>query len=223
MQSYQTPSKLLAHVANFGFGRLVANGNQVNELVQFLQKRRFVVSNTSLQIKHASNARPNTLSAKYGSAGFPFHTDFAFRAMPPRYILLLNATNSVFHRPTLIARLDMLAPSLRNLVRSSVWKLVTLQKRYLVSGQFMRNGQVVWRWDCDFLAPVNKEAHEAFQSAPMAMGEIAQPIVWSGQSAVLIDNWNCVHARGEEQINAQEELSRTLTRYEFWGDARMVL
>jgi hypothetical protein len=216
-------NELLAHVASFGFCHFGANEDQISELIQSLRKLQFVVSNTSLQIKHATKARPNTLSAKHGSAAFPFHTDFAFRPMPPRYILLLNVTDSHFQRPTRIARIDKLTPPLRNLIRSSIWKLVSSQKHFLVSGQFIRNRHIVWRWDCDFLTPVNAEAQEACHSAPAAMSELAQSITWSPQSAVLIDNWCCVHARGEDRSIGRNELNRALIRYEFWGDARMVL
>src|SRR5450759_1329286 len=144
MQRYLSASKLLTHVTKFGFCRFDADSNQISELIQSLRKHRFSVSNTSLQIWHALDARPNTLSKKYGTAAFPFHTDFAFRAMPPRYILLVNNTDMHFQRPTLVARIDLLTPALRNLVRNSMWKLVSSKKHYLVSGQFIRDGQVVW-------------------------------------------------------------------------------
>jgi hypothetical protein len=223
MPSHQTASGLLAHVMTFGFCRFAADENQINELTQTLRRLRFVVSRTSLHMKHASNARPNTLSAKYGAGSFPFHTDFAFRATPARYILLSNLTDSHFPTPTLVARIDLLAPALQQLVRSSTWNLVTSQKHYFVSGQFIRSGQTVWRWDCDFLSPVNKDAHQARRCVPDALSEIAEPIVWGPQRAVLIDNWCCAHARGEVTSHDQSQLNRALLRYEFWGDARMVL
>jgi hypothetical protein len=128
-----------------------------------------------------------------------------------------------FQRPTLVARIDLLTPALRNLVRNSMWRLVSSKKQYLVSGQFIRDGQVVWRWDTDFLTPVNREAQEARCSVPAALCDLAKSIAWVRQGAVLIDNWCCVHARGDAQSSAKDELNRALMRYEFWGDARMVL
>jgi hypothetical protein len=223
MQPWQAAKGLLAHAASFGFCRFAADANQIDELIQALRRLQFVVSSTSLQIKQVSNARPNTLSAKHGAGAFPFHTDFAFRPMPARYILLLNPTGSNFQRPTLIARLDKLAPALQQIIQNSIWKLVAPQKHFLVSGRFIRNDQIVWRWDCDFLAPVNSDAFEARRCVPDALSEIAEQIVWGRQDAVLIDNWYCAHARGEAKSNDQNEPNRALLRYEFWGDARMVL
>lgn len=142
--------------------------------------------------------------------------------MPPRYILLLNATEAQFRRPTLVVRMEELAVQLQSLIRQSTWNLRRSQKHYLVNGQFVQNGQIVWRWDCDFLKPANSEAEEASRSVPTAMNELAEPINWGLHSAVLIDNWSCAHARGEEELQGPCELTRALTRYEFWAYARMV-
>jgi hypothetical protein len=223
MQPRWTVKEILAQVARFGFCYFATDAAQVRELVRALRRFQFIVSKTSLQVKHASTAGHNTLSAKYGMDAFPFHTDFAFRAIPPRYILLLNSTDSHFLRPTLVTRMEMLSARLQQQIRLSTWKLVTSEKHYLVSGQFIRNGQKVWRWDCDFLSPANREAEQTRSDASMAMLEIAEPIMWPPQSAVLIDNWCCVHARAGKRENDQFELNRTLLRIEFWGDARMVL
>jgi hypothetical protein len=119
--SVRSNEALLAQVASFGFCPFTAEENRIGELIRSLRRLQFAVSKTLLRISHASDARPNTLSAKHAAAAFPFHTDFAFRALPPRFILLLNASGLDFKRPTLIARIAMLAPQLQNLVRNSRW------------------------------------------------------------------------------------------------------
>jgi hypothetical protein len=223
MRCYYTTREILVHTANNGFCCVLANAKLLNELIQALRKLQFTVTKTSLYVKQPFRSRPNTLSAKYGPAAFPFHTDFAFRGTPPRYILLVNPTDLLFQRPTLIAPIEMLPSHLKELIRLSTWKLTAAGKHYLVSGQFNRNGQKVWRWDCDFLSPANDEAHAARVDANVSMLKISTPVMWSPQSAVLIDNWYCAHARGNADENDKLDISRSLLRLEFWGDARVVL
>jgi hypothetical protein len=213
---------LLAQVARLGFCQFTANENLIEQVIQCLARRQFAATSTSLHIKAISNARPNTLSAKYGTASFPFHTDFAFCALPPRYILLTNTTEATFQRPTLVAPIPRLQSRFRSLMQASMWKLRRVQKHYLVNGSFVQNAEVIWRWDCDFLKPANREAEVAYRLVPEAMNGLAVPIEWAGQTAVLIDNWCCAHARGEPRADTPSELTRVLTRYEFWRYARMV-
>jgi hypothetical protein len=213
---------LLVQVARFGFCQFAASENLIEAVIHCLARRQFAASSTSLRIKAISNARPNTLSAKYGTDSFPFHTDFAFCPLPPRYILLTNTTETRFQRPTLVAPMLRLPSCLRSLMQASMWKLIRAQKHYLVSGSLVQGAEVIRRWDCDFLTPANREAEQARRLVPEAMNGLAIPIEWGGQTAVLVDNWSCAHARGEPRADTPSELTRVLTRYEFWRYARMV-
>jgi hypothetical protein len=213
-------NELFATVARDGFAKIALAEIGLTEIIQSLRQRHYTVTSTSLKVKDTSNARPNTLSAKYGLGGFPFHSDFAFCARPPRYILLLNETDERFRRPTLVAKIEKLEAEYQLLIRNSIWTLLRLQKYYLVSGRFVQNGQTLWRWDCDFLTPANDAADKARRVVPGAMNEVAEAVDWDQQSAVLIDNWKCAHARGE--FGSQRDTTRTLTRYEFWAYAGMV-
>ena len=54
----------------------------MEELLSSMRKQHFSISVSELKIKSVDKARANSLSAKYGRGAFPFHTDFAFRAIP---------------------------------------------------------------------------------------------------------------------------------------------
>jgi hypothetical protein len=48
------------------------------------------LTQTDLTVRRGEDSRPNTYSAIFGIGPFPFHTDFAFKAEPPRLIALLQ-------------------------------------------------------------------------------------------------------------------------------------
>lgn len=216
----RSPNEVLATVARHGFCQLPNTQGTLDKTVSFLRRRGFAVTNTHLRVKPKSASRPGTLSAKYGTSGFPFHTDFAFSAIPPRFILLSNETSDWSERTTLITPIERLEPSSRSLVRNSTWRLLRSPRSYLVSGCFTQGGQVIWRWDCDFLEPANEAAEEASRLVPRGLVSLAEAVDWQPRSAVLIDNWACTHARDDVETCLDE--TRVLTRYEFWRYARMV-
>ena len=146
-----TLEDILAQTSNGGHCEFTADPEGIRHFIQALRKLKFAVSKTDLRVKEKWKSRENTLSARHGSAAFPFHTDYAFRAAPPRYLLLFNPTNVYFQRSTLIAPFNSLSPSLQQQIQRSTWRLIASNKHYLVSGQFLRNSKKVWRWDCDFL------------------------------------------------------------------------
>src|SRR4051794_19082254 len=73
-------------------------------LERALKQRIGGITATELSIKLQDEAKPNTLSAKYGAGEFPHHTDFAFRPQPPRLIALINSTDQAYERSTVVAR-----------------------------------------------------------------------------------------------------------------------
>jgi hypothetical protein len=220
MPTCVSPNELLETVKRYGFGRFPSTADALANTLNLLRRRGFAVTNTHLVVKPKSASRPNTLSAKYGTDRFPFHSDFAFSAIPPRYILLSNATNAQFQRPTLITKVERLEPDCQSLIRNSTWRLLRSERHYLVSGRFVLSGQIIWRWDCDFMQPANHAADEACRLVPKAMSALAEAVDWQPYSAVLIDNWSCAHARGD--VGPSSDENRALMRYEFWGYARMV-
>src|SRR5215472_17980714 len=63
--------------------------------------RRGASSLARLRIWDRDAARPNSLSARYGTAAFPFHTDAAFLRVPPEIGLMRLRPGGASRRPTL--------------------------------------------------------------------------------------------------------------------------
>lgn len=193
----------------------------IEVLLNALRRSNYRITTTDLQVKFKENARQLSLSKKYGTGRFPFHTDFAFRAIPPRYIALCNPYSTSFERGTSVCYIQNLPAKLREDIRRSIWDLMTASGRCVIDGHILFAMNEGYRWDCDFLQPANKYAIEARGHAEADMGAASEIVRWKPQSAVLIDNWKCTHAR----MDAPElglDSNRKLMRYEAWGDGRMV-
>jgi alpha-ketoglutarate-dependent taurine dioxygenase len=191
---------------------------ELSALLRDLTRSIGQVTSSSLTVKSSALARPNTLSAKHGTGSFPHHTDFAFRGIPPRAILLVNSTDRDFERPSYFTDILALAPEHLRTLKSSAWKLKTREGVQLVGGEFMvfrRNG---FRWDSDVLVPSNGAAEAALSVLGPALSALQHTFVWRGRTALLIDNWRLTHARGDVP-GLDDQGIRELHRYEVWQHA----
>lgn len=214
-------SSIIDELRSRHFTALSLNQTPIEELIALLKRHGYRTTTTLLEVKDSERSRPLSLSKKYGTGSFPFHTDFAFRATPPRFIVLCNLSNSAFMRGTRICAFSTLDESLRKNLKRSTWRLQTARGGCVLSAEIVLGSHRGFRWDTDFLTPENDPAHAALKALPIAMSSSSTEIKWEPNSALLIDNWSCVHARSNTN-NETIDYDRTLTRIEAWGDGRMV-
>lgn len=195
--------------------------NDLSSALNELKKLGHRVTQTTLEIKAEEAARSLTLSKKYGAGRFPFHSDFAFRAIPPRHIVLCNLSDRTFKRRTLVCVLDELSDSLRSQIEKCSWNLMTTKGLCVVDGRFRFAGRDGTRWDCDFLQPANHHANEAVSIADNEMLRHSSAFDWQPHSALIIDNWRCTHSR-EQSPDCDTDTHRKLVRYEAWDNGRVV-
>jgi alpha-ketoglutarate-dependent taurine dioxygenase len=173
-----------------------------------------MVTETSLSVKERVDSRPRTYSAAFGTGFFPFHTDFAFRAKPPRLILLSNQTDATYHRATLVSDTASLSAQARTCLKRSAWKLGANGRTFIVSGcGFMDSEQFV-RWDPQVLQPANCDAMRCLASIPDQLVQSQHSFTWKPRTGLLMNNWRVAHARAA--VSFPESESRHLLRYEVW-------
>lgn len=206
-------------VADRGYYKFDLAAWPLHSALRTLRQENFVTK-TELTVKTTAEARDRSLSKKYGENAFPFHTDFAFRAQPPRYLLLVNDSEQASSRATLVSRVSDLRSDWQRLLKRSQWKLTPRSGHsVIVSGFVARTIPGFWRFDADALEPFDDTARVCLKELPSKFAQNAESFEWSAHSALLIDNWACVHARaGNPGIDNER---RSLTRYEVWQDARM--
>jgi len=202
---------------NEGFASLEVPEGSRSKLERELRCRIGLVTSTELTLKAIDEAKPNTLSAKFGLGEFPHHTDFAFRSLPPRLIVLINDTDSAFDTPTMVSRFDDWPGRASEVHARSQWLLKTKGSAYVVGGITNIGDHVVRRWDTTFLEPENGAAWFCVQKIGKLISSSESVHEWLPRTALLIDNWNCTHSRGF----VRDELAgkRRLCRLEAWYHA----
>jgi len=153
-----------------------------------------------------------TFSNRYGFSSFPLHTDTAFWSEPSRYIVIgmfmksdsntyLIQTSDVFSK---------LSTKALNYAKSATYVIDTIEgKKYtsLLFSQFSENGL---RFDPCCMKPINKAAKYFHNEFCGLLENIkVNSIEWTGNKAVVIDNWKCLHGRS---AIAEDEHSRELMR-----------
>ncbi|MDX1205057.1 hypothetical protein GOL97_17150 [Sinorhizobium medicae] len=205
---------------NDGFAAISLPDGSRPLLERALKQRIGPATATALSIKSHREARPKTLSEKYGAGEFPHHTDFAFRPYPPRLIVLINETDEKFERPTTVTRFVDLPKELRECHAKTLWNLKTKAGSFVVGGTTAIGKHIIHRWDVEFLSPHNGVAFFAKDRISKTLPRLEKIHRWEPRSALLLDNWNATHSRGRPQLG-EDDRERRLHRLEAWHHAGM--
>ena len=145
-------------------------------------------------------------------------SDHAFMALPPKFIILSNESAHGFERGTFIASFAAIPGDKIALLRNARWLLSNRSGAFLISSFQLVGTAALFRWDADFLVPHNQSAQQCMACIPYFFMQAKKEISWEQRTAVLINNWECVHARGEK-MSIADDAERRLIRYEVWGHA----
>jgi L-asparagine oxygenase len=154
-----------------------------------------------LRPKGKDEAGRNQYSGNFGFGTFPFHSDLAHWAIPPRYLLLrcIVGSDDVFTHVLPWTRMvgSLGAPALRKAVFAT-------RKRKAGSSGLVRalsryHQAEVFRWDPIFLSPLNDQARTLARLMRDAARDsiITNVLLREQGDTLLIDNWRMLHGRGE--------------------------
>ena len=162
-----------------------------------------------------TKAKLNTLSSRYGMEAFPFHTDAAYWAAPPRFILFHCVSPGAGSRPTLLIdpREWSLSERERRMLCNEVWKITTNRPFLCTAGTQGEHGLCL-RFDEACMAPVTAGARsirDVVQDSIDRSEVVA--INWREGDLLVIDNLRLLHARGKAaQADEDRILARILIR-----------
>lgn len=211
---------ILASVQTSGFTIFDLNGLSLTVLFDFFKREGHTISQTILTPKAQSpDYHKKTLSGIYGKNAFPYHTDYAFKPTPPKFIVLANESNHHFERPTFVSLLVDLPSDLAVLLKASTWSLRSRAGTFIISSYQTVDDHLLLRWDLDFLTPYNDSARKSVEIIPPYLAAQKSQVFWCPRSAVMINNWICAHARGGATSAPEYDDTRRLTRYEVWNHA----
>ena len=163
---------------------------------------------------HKAESSSNTYTGTFGLAEFPFHTDLAHWAKPPRYIMLRcrKGTPKVTTRVLPCSELN------------SYWKISDLQRAIVRPRQtgpdntisllplaFRAEGVTGLRWDSLFLVPMSntaKDVADLLSSESWVKSKAKSLALTEEGDTLIIDNWRCLHGRSkvpEYEMNREIE------------------
>jgi L-asparagine oxygenase len=148
-----------------------------------------------------SRASPNTYSGNFGMGQFPFHTDLAHWAVPPRFVALrcVRGVGSVLTH-LLDGRFVV-----ERVGRSVLHRALVQPRRSLRNGRHLLRlldvgtdvGEQRLRWDSLYLRPATaasgdtmKEVHRCLVQLPATNVSLS-----SRGDTLVIDNWRVLHGR----------------------------
>lgn len=163
-----------------------------------------------LRVMHRAAAPPLTLSAAFGTAGFPLHTDTAFWNVPARF-LVMRAIGDI-RRATLICPFSELfsltSARLTEAGRKAIWTLTSSTGSVYCGMTFRAFGENRgFRYDRQCMAPANSAARDIDEYMNFGVVDTAvRQLSWSSGTAVVIANWQTLHARGPEPPQEAERI-----------------
>jgi hypothetical protein len=211
---------ILETVQASGFAMFDLDDLPLSVLLNLLKRAGHTVSQTVITPKDRSpQSQKKTLSGIYGKNAFPYHTDFAFKPTPPKFVVLANESDHHFDRPTFVSSLSDLPSDMTALLKDASWILRSRLSTFIVSSWQTVEDHILLKWDLDFLTPYNSSAQKSAGSIPPCLASQKKEVAWSPRSAVMINNWVCAHARGGATSAPSDDDARRLIRYEVWNHA----
>ena len=139
-----------------------------------------------------------TFSNVFGCSEFPLHTDTAFWTIPARYLVLgmIEQSDCDTHIISTSDIFSKLGDEVSKLARTSIYMIDTIEEKKYSSLYFKYQSQTGFKFDANCMKPINRDA-KLFHSKIMECFTDLKttPIIWSGNKAVVLDNWNTLHGR----------------------------
>jgi L-asparagine oxygenase len=159
------------------------------------------------------SAKQNTLSSRYGTTAFPFHTDTAHWDQPARYLALYCFDPGEGRRPTLLqdSHAWQLDGAEKELACRALWRTGHVRARLCMLAQRTADCLAI-RYDKDCMRPMTAEARELEMIIECRINRTARKqIDWEFGCLLVIDNHRMVHARGKSnRIDTNRVLKRIL-------------
>ncbi|WP_454834349.1 hypothetical protein [Rahnella aceris] len=162
----------------------------------------------TLSSKTHSESSLNSYSGIFGLNEFPFHTDLAHWAIPPRYILL-RCLKGYINTYTHVLTSDeiKIGHGMNNLK-----KCILIQRKRDSNGRvfplpLIFNNEFI-RWDSVFLKPVNASSEDFYlwmHERKWAGLEHSFRLVNKGDT-LLIDNWKVMHSRSSVEPSDEKRI-----------------
>lgn len=155
---------------------------------------------SKVRANNGDYARQGTFSHSYGLSPLPLHTDTAFNSLPVRYLIfgMLKPSEASTRHINIDHVLEGSSKNLLKLARESIYLLETFEQANYTSAIFSNNATTGFRYDSNIMTPANKSAKQFDLELAEAIENIgSKEVCWSGNKALILDNWKCLHGRSK--------------------------
>lgn len=164
----------------------------------------------TLRVSPSGEAKSNTLSERFGTGAFPFHTDTAFWPRPAR-LVLLRAVGGDLRRPTMLIPFSSIVGAFAPIqLRQGAWLCDTGHRKTYTTMYFEQGGLSGLRYDPNCMVPANKAAREVDEVLrPSCFDIMGELVEWCPNRVAVVPNWTYLHARG---ASGSDDLDRLIER-----------
>lgn len=158
----------------------------------------------------ASNAHPNSLSAKHSLGNFPMHIDTAHWSLPCRYVILGCSSVGSGERKTKLLDFHSLSISENEKTLLYSTPLRVVNGRHSFYSTVLSSQRKFIRYDPGCMLPTCNGGNQIFKifSEERWSNQIEE-IEWQTGTVLIIDNWRILHGRG---YASQDDGNRSLHR-----------
>lgn len=166
----------------------------------------------TLRPRRPEEANAYSLSARFGTGAFPFHTDTAHWLEPARYVVMWAwEASDCATRVVDTHAWTRDSPGVRDLLERAVFAVANGTRSFLTNMWCTRKERI--RFDPVCLRPVDRAAQQARATlAELLSQSPGHAVTWRGGTLLVVDNWRCMHARDSVSPAALSLSSRRLLR-----------
>jgi alpha-ketoglutarate-dependent taurine dioxygenase len=155
-----------------------------------------------------AQAKPRSLSARYGTHSFPWHSDGAFWPTPPRYLVLGCVSSTEASARTEVVQASNLDIFKSESAMTSLFAIRNGRKSFYATVASQSYSYV--RHDPGCMEPLNKEGKKLQCNIERSAEDHYTCLIWESGMIVVVDNWKCLHRRS--RVHDSERDTRHLIR-----------
>lgn len=156
-----------------------------------------------LHVVDAKEAYPNSLSSRFGTGAFPFHTDGAHHRIVPRYLFLRLHWPEFSYRATLLLHLiSEINKKEHEVLKSDIWK-VKNGNRYFLSPVISTLGL---HYDPVAMKPAIPGRNKSNEIIHRIIEEVNPvSVTWQKGFILLVDNHRMIHSRAPARAGHKDK------------------
>jgi hypothetical protein len=171
-----------------------------------------------LRVIDAKDAKGRSLSARYGTGAFPWHTDMAHIRIPPRFVVMRSLSKHEI-RPTFLFDSKYLCRNEKEEagLRTEVWLVNGGRGCFLspILNDTILPGAQIFRYDACVMRPMWTGGGQSMALVKALDNQRASAVIdWRPGLCLVLDNWRMLHARAPRPDQPEHErlIERVLVR-----------